>query len=306
MTSGNKIALSIDVEDWYHTPLVTGSPFARFKTTADFFDHWEGDYDMITASTLRILDMLDAFKLRATFFILGDVVLRYKEIVERLRNSAHEIGCHGHDHQIALDPKTKEPLIDADEWLAEVKSSKELLEETFQKQVIGYRAPGAYFGKWMVSGLESLGFKYDSSIAYNSFYNKTDTKLYAIPTSPYRINRDDLSQYNPNSEIIELPWSYLKLLNIRFPVGGAFFYRLLGNTYFKFALNKCLKRGDTMFYLHPYDITAERIPMDNFKSRPFFWINQGKTTEMRFEKLLHTFRDSFTTCEEVYNRSAGA
>lgn len=303
MTFGNKIALSIDVEDWYHTPLVTGSPFAKFKNTSDFFKQWKGDYDMITSSTLRILDMLDKHDITATFFILGDVVVRYKEIVERLKNSAHEIGCHGYDHQIALDPNTKKPLMSADEWMKEVKSSKELLEETFRKQVIGYRAPGAYFGKWMIQGLESLGFKYDSSIAYNSFYNKTDTKLHSIPTTPYRMNRDDLSGNNPNSEIVELPWSNLKLFNIRFPAGGAFFYRLLGNAYFKFALDNCLKKGDTMFYLHPYDLTYKRIPMGNFQSRPFFWINQGKTTERRFEKLLAIYKDSLTTCEEVYNRS---
>lgn len=303
MTSGNKIALSIDVEDWYHTPLITGSPFAKFKDTTAFFQQWKGDYDMITISTLRILDMLEKHNITATFFILGDVVERYSEIVERLKSSSHEIGCHGHDHQIALDPNSKKPLVNAKDWMEEVKSSKALLEETFQKKVIGYRAPGAYFGKWMIEGLESLGFRYDSSIAYNSFYNKTDCKLDSIPTTPYRINRDDLSANNPNSDLFELPWSYLKMLNIRFPVGGAFFYRLLGNTYFKFALNNCLERGDTMFYLHPYDLTAEKIPMDNVRSRPFFWINQGKTTEKRFEKLLSSFKGSFTTCEEVYNRS---
>ncbi|HIA11729.1 MAG TPA: DUF3473 domain-containing protein [Flavobacteriales bacterium] len=303
MTSGNKIALSIDVEDWYHTPLITGSPFAKFKNTSEFFEHWKGDYDMITASTLKILDMLDKHHITATFFILSDVVERYKTIVERLKNSAHEIGCHGHDHQIALDPNTKEPLMTVQDWTDEVKRSKDLLEDTFQKPVIGYRAPGAYFGKWMIEGLENLGFKYDSSIAYNSFYNKTDCELNSIPTIPYRINRDDLSANNPNSNLIELPWSYLTMLNVSFPVAGAFFYRLLGNTYFKFAIDKCLKRGDTMFYLHPYDLTAEKIPMNNIRSRPFFWINQGKTTERRFEKLLFSYRDSFTTCEEVYNRS---
>ncbi|PCH94879.1 MAG: polysaccharide deacetylase [Bacteroidetes bacterium] len=303
MTLENKIALSIDVEDWYHTPLVTGSPFAKYKNTQQFFEKWKGDYDMITTSTLRLLDLLDKQGITATFFILGDVVKRYKEIVEKLKNSSHEIACHGQDHQIALDPNSKKPLISVKDWMVEVKNSKALLEDTFQRPVIGYRAPGAYFGKWMVQGLETLGFSYDSSIAYNSFYNKTDCKLASVPTFPYRLNRDDLSSDNPNSNLVELPWSYLKLFNIRFPVGGAFFYRLLGNRYFKFALNSCLRKGDTMFYLHPYDLTAEKIPIGNLRSRPFFWINQGKTTEMRFEKLLISFKDSFTTCEEVYNRS---
>ncbi|MBL4657150.1 MAG: polysaccharide deacetylase family protein [Flavobacteriales bacterium] len=300
--SNNKIALSFDIEDWYHTPLITGSPFAKFPTTADFYKAWTGEYDFITRPTLRILDLLERHKIRATFFMLGETLEKYPEIVKALQNTDHEIGCHGYNHHIAIDPTTKEQIVGTELWKEEVSSAKKLLENTFSRDVKGYRAPGAYFGNWMVSELRDMGFNYDSSIAYNSFYNKTNVKLKDIPSHPYWISSTDLSVNQEDKTIVELPWSNFKFGGLIFPVGGAFFFRLLGLSYFGHALRKNLKTGDTMFYIHPYDLSRKKMPMSNFKHRPFFWINQGIKAERRLEKLMDKFQDQFTTCEAVCNK----
>ncbi len=50
-------------------------------------------------------------------------------------------------------------------------------EDASGQKVIGYRAPNAYIAGWMVDALEDLGFRYDSSVCVNSFYNKTDSQL---------------------------------------------------------------------------------------------------------------------------------
>ena len=42
------LAITIDVEDWYHIPSVTGSPFSRFKDVDDFFKKWSGRYNYLT------------------------------------------------------------------------------------------------------------------------------------------------------------------------------------------------------------------------------------------------------------------
>ncbi len=33
----NFIAVTVDIEDWYHIPSVTGSPFSKFKDVDEFF-----------------------------------------------------------------------------------------------------------------------------------------------------------------------------------------------------------------------------------------------------------------------------
>ncbi|MBW6516745.1 MAG: DUF3473 domain-containing protein [Candidatus Cloacimonetes bacterium] len=177
------------------------------------------------------------------------------------------------------------------------------MEDIFDREIIGFRAPNAYFANWMVPLLAQLGFRYDSSVVYNSFYNKTNVVLRNIPTMPYRINSETLGQKNPDSDLYELPWSYYKLSNkIILPGGGAFFFRLMGFGYFKKVIDQALKKGDTMFYLHPLDISQKRVPLANPRHRPFFWINKGIRTERNLIKLLSNYSQRFKTCKEIYER----
>ncbi|MFO8068280.1 MAG: polysaccharide deacetylase family protein [Bacteroidales bacterium] len=300
----NYIALSFDVEDWYHTPLVTGSSFSKYPDIEDFLNDNNTDViDCITEETLRLLDILDSYKVTATFFIVSDVAERYDKIRNALKGSRHEIASHSSTHKIPINSDTKQDVQSHDVWYKELLDSKMTLEKIFETKIIGYRAPGAYFANWMVPLLEQAGFKYDSSIAYNSLYSKTNIKLKNIPSAPYLINAEKLDNSAPASNLTELPWSNLKVAkNIILPVGGAYFFRLLGYKYFKHAISKALKNGDTMFYMHPYDISTKKIPAENGK-RPLFWINKGLKTERKFIKLLKEYKGRFRSCKDVYYKS---
>lgn len=298
----NKIALSIDVEDWYHTPLVTGASFSRYKTLDEFFAEWKGKYDTITEPTLKILDLLKKYNIKATFFVVANVVQNYPEIVEALKKSPHEIGCHSLNHYSAIDSRSKKPLQSIQDWKNELIEAKRILETTFNREIIGYRAPGAYFGKWMVPILVELGFKYDSSIAYNSLYNKTDAKLIDIPKVPYRLNSNTLGAENPDSNLLELPWANFRFFGKNLPTGGAYFFRLMGYHFYKYVIKKNLELGDTMFYFHPIDCTDSEIPLSNFKSRPFYWINKGTKTLRKIERLFNYFDGKFCSCSEIFEK----
>jgi peptidoglycan/xylan/chitin deacetylase (PgdA/CDA1 family) len=55
--------------------------------------------------TPPILDALQAHGARATFFLLGEHVLRLPEIAARIARDGHEVACHGFDHaDLALLP----------------------------------------------------------------------------------------------------------------------------------------------------------------------------------------------------------
>jgi len=91
----NAISITVDIEDWYHIPSVTGSPFSVYKDVNEFFKRWTGRYDYLTEPTKRMLDMLDEFDINATFFVVADVVDNYLDLVESIVERGHEIGCHG-------------------------------------------------------------------------------------------------------------------------------------------------------------------------------------------------------------------
>jgi peptidoglycan/xylan/chitin deacetylase (PgdA/CDA1 family) len=94
----NTLSITVDIEDWYHIPSVTGSPFSVYKDIDDFFKKWKGRYDYLTDPTKRVLDMLDEFDIKATFFVVADVVEHYPGLVESIVERGHEIGCHGLHH----------------------------------------------------------------------------------------------------------------------------------------------------------------------------------------------------------------
>ena len=91
-----------------------------------------------------------------------------------------------------INPKTKEPLMSVNEFEDRTLEAKEMLERVCKGKVIGYRAPNALVGGWMLDSLEKIGFKYDSSISMNSLYNKTDSSLEGVSSYPYHPKKNGL------------------------------------------------------------------------------------------------------------------
>jgi peptidoglycan/xylan/chitin deacetylase (PgdA/CDA1 family) len=49
-------------------------------------------------ATLKILDILDKFQVKATFFCLGENVEKYPNIFELIQLKGHQVGNHGYSH----------------------------------------------------------------------------------------------------------------------------------------------------------------------------------------------------------------
>lgn len=289
-----KLAVTIDIEDWYHIPSVTGSPFSRFKDVDEFFNQWRGRYDYLTEPTKRVLEMLDELNIRATFFVVADVVEHYPGLVEQIAERGHEIACHGRHHACKIHPKTKQPLMSQCEFEERTLQAKKMLEEASGQEVVGYRAPAAYVGGWMLDSLEKLGFKYDSSVCVNSFYNKTDSSLKGVDTRPYYPQKGSLEP-GIKRGIIEIPLSYFKF-GLKFPTGGGPMLRFLGARYIMLGLKQSLKRGDSLVYFHPIDISDEKFPSGFSAKRPFYWAIKGNIVERRVRYILQNIRGKTDIC----------
>lgn len=300
--SQNFVAVTVDVEDWYHIPSVSGSPFSKFKDVDEFFSKWDKRYDYLTKPTKKILNLLDELNIRATFFVVADVVEHYLGLVEEISEKGHEIACHGLHHACKIDPKTKKPLMSNEEFEKRTLKAKRILEKASNKEVIGYRAPSAFVCGWMLDSLEKLGFRYDSSVSKNSFYNKTDSKLTNVSSVPYYPKKGCLCAETDNSrsrKLLELPWPYFDFMGFKFPTAGGPMLRFLGARYIMHGLNQSLKRGSAIFYFHPIDISNEKFP-DTFSSkRPFYWSVKGMVVEKRIRYILKNIKAEFVCCSEL-------
>jgi peptidoglycan-N-acetylglucosamine deacetylase len=280
----NALAITVDIEDWYHIPSVCGSPFSVYKNTDDFFNRWEGRFDYLTEPTHRVLRLLEKNNVKATFFIVADIARHYPGLIESIAAAGHEIACHGLHHECIIDPKTKKPLKDPETFERETRTARTILERITGKNIIGYRAPNAFIAGWMIDSLEKIGFRYDSSVSVNSFYNKTDSRLSGAGSSPYFPRKTSLEPSDAGRSILECPFAYYDL-GIKIPASGGPMLRFLGEQVIYRGLLQSLQRGTTIFYFHPIDIAYEKFPVVG-NNRPFFWLIKGRIVEKRIEKIL--------------------
>lgn len=105
----------------------------------------------------RILALLHAAEIRATFFIPAWVAARYADAVRAIAGAGHEIGCHGDEHERVTDlepGREKEILL----------KSLEVLTSLAGRRPIGYRAPAWQLSADTLALLACENFDYSSNM----------------------------------------------------------------------------------------------------------------------------------------------
>ncbi|WP_438435466.1 polysaccharide deacetylase family protein [Gorillibacterium sp. sgz500922] len=103
--------------------------------------------------TPPILDLLNQYQAKATFFVLGRKVDQYPELAAREVLEGHEIANHTYTHRYFNRPITQELLS------SEIKRTDEaVLRATGRKPVL-FRPPGGYYGQAVVDGAKRAGCK---------------------------------------------------------------------------------------------------------------------------------------------------
>ncbi len=268
-------ALTIDVEDYFHV-----TAFERHIKP----DEWDTYPLRVEGNTLRILDMLDEFALRATFFVLGWVAERLPSLVREIRRRGHEIACHGYGHQLIyrLSPK---------EFRKDVSKAKAILEDVCGERVYGYRAPSYSITNkslWALGILVEEGFTYDSSIFPISH------DIYGIPGGkrfPHEISTHA-------GKIQEFPISTFSLnfggWKSHIPIAGGGYLRLFPVALVEQAIYSInnRERQPVIVYFHPWEIDPMQPRIRaGLKSRFRHYLNLHRM-ELKIRYLLSNIRFS--------------
>jgi hypothetical protein len=137
----------------------------------------------------------------------------------------------------------------------------------------------------MLDSLERLGFEYDCSVSVNSLYNKTDSALSTVSSIPYHPVEHGL-EVGIDRNFIEFPWPYYQNV-LKVPSCGGPILRFMGASLVLNGLIQSLKRGHTVFYFHPLDISCAKFPSIG-NQRPLYWCLKGKLVEKRIRYILRT------------------
>jgi peptidoglycan/xylan/chitin deacetylase (PgdA/CDA1 family) len=110
----------------------------------------------------RILKMLAAYDLPATFFVPGHTADSFPTVVESILDAGHEVAHHGYGHQ---DPSAQSPA----EERRSLERGMAVLERFLGAQPLGYRSPSWDYSPVTLSLLVEYGFVYDSSLFAGDF-----------------------------------------------------------------------------------------------------------------------------------------
>jgi polysaccharide deacetylase family protein (PEP-CTERM system associated) len=262
-------AMTIDVEDYFQV-----SAFASHISR----DSWPSLPCRVEANIDRILALLDAAGIKATFFTLGWIAERYPAMVRQIVEQGHELASHGYAHQRASDQGPEE-------FSDDVGRSKALLEDIGGQQVLGYRAPSFSIGSgnlWALDVLKQAGYRYSSSIypVRHDHYGMPDAPRFA---------------FYPNGEngLLELPITTVRLMQRNLPAGGGGYFR-----FFPYAMSRWLMqrvndsdRQSAIFYFHPWEVDPHQPRQENIslKTRFRHYVNLGRM-ETRLKALTRDFQ----------------
>ncbi len=91
--------------------------------------------------TPALLDLLNEYNIKATFFMLGEKIEKYPDIAQAVLNQGHLIGNHTYDHSRLI---FKSPSFITEQILR----TEELIKEIGQEKVLYFRPP--YSSKYIV------------------------------------------------------------------------------------------------------------------------------------------------------------
>ena len=125
-------------------------------------------------NTPKILDLLDRYNVKATFFVLGALAKKYPEIIERMNREGHIVANHSYDHANSND------VSKADFEKSVVDSIKNITSSGWEGREQYFRFPyGAYGSKRRdyhhYESLKSIGQKLYGENCLNFVFWDVDT-----------------------------------------------------------------------------------------------------------------------------------
>jgi len=232
----------------------------------------------------HVLDLLDKWNLKITFFIVGqDAALsRNRGYLKEIANRGHEFGNHSLQHESWLQKYSRDQLIE------EICEAERIIATATGKEPIGFRGPGFSWSPTLLEVLAEQNYLFDAStlptyigpLARMYYFWKSDLstaekkdrgelfgglKAGFHPIKPYQW------KLKSGKTLLEIPVTTIPLVKTPFHLSYLLylsrFSGLLMNFYLSIAIYMC-KITDTSpsYLLHPLDL----IGGDKLEKLAFF------------------------------------
>jgi hypothetical protein len=285
-----KAALSLDLDN----------KWSYLKTHGD--STWQSFPSYLNALVPRVLDILDGFGIRITFFIVGqDAALpEHDDVLAEIARRGHEIGSHSYFHEPWMHRHSDRAIAD------ELARAEECIERVTGQRPRGFRGPGFTHSASILDALVRRGYLYDASSlptfigplarAYYFRSMKLDAKQASERGDLFGHFADGFQPNRPHQietaagPIVEMPVTTFPFL--RFPIHVSYVLYIaaisprMAMAYFNTALQLCkLTRTTPSILLHPLDfLSGDECP------ELAFFPAMGLPGEVKRGVLLETLR----------------
>ncbi|MGI8640272.1 MAG: glycosyltransferase [Pyrinomonadaceae bacterium] len=228
-----KHLLTVLVEDYFHVGAFEN--LIQQRNWGNFEPRYE-------QNTLKTLDLLDDFKTKATFFVLGWIAEQNPKLIREIVSRGHEVASRGFYHR-SLRHLTPE------EFREDLRKTNRVLEDAGGQKIIGYRsAEKLSYDKddWIFNVLAEEDFVYDASF----LPEKKDAK-----------NKRPAHQVHTNGKAIwEFPYSTRDFGIGLFPISGGNYFRQIPHTMMRHAVQDWHEHHKEPFvlYFHVWELDPEQ------------------------------------------------
>lgn len=220
--------MSVDVDGW--------PSLLRFYSIEHDIEEAERQVEVEKGLDI-LLDLFERKRVKATFFVTGEMAQRHPRKIEEIAKKGHEVACHGFQHE------RNECLLEADEQRSRIEKAKRAVEEAAHNRPVGFRAPCLRANSTTLAVLSKLGFLYDSSflpMLIPGYYGSLSFQL-----KPHSVTLK-------SGSILEIPVSTNPIVPL--PLSASWM-RNFGLLHVKFGVKMLFDRGyPVMFYIHPRDV----------------------------------------------------
>lgn len=225
--------LTVLVEDYFHVGAFGNLIQQR---------NWERFEPRYERNTLKALDLLDQFKTKATFFVLGWIADQNPKLIREIVSRGHEVASRGFYHRSLKNLTTEE-------FREDLRKTNRALESASGQKIIGYRAA------------EKLHYENDSRI-----FDVLADENFVYDASFLPVLGDKKSKrfahqiHSDGKAVWEFPYATRNVGVGLLPISGGNYFRQIPYTIMRSAVRDWTQRYDSpfVFYFHVWELDPEQ------------------------------------------------
>ena len=266
--STNKIAVfSIDVEEWYHLEYFKNSKTDKNKSVMDGLH--------------TFIKIVNKHNIKASFFIVGELIQTLKKTIKNLDIEGHDIGLHSYFHKRPVVQNINEFIKDTKDTLSEMKS-------ILPNNSFGYRSPCFAIDRERLDEVIKLGIQYDAS----KITQKEHPLYVNLDLDGFEKQERDI--YKKDSfKVFEV--STIKFLGVNIPIAGGGYLRIIPWPIYIWLLKKYLKESTFInFFIHPFELSSMNfdLPENTPYLTKFRYNYKRNKVEKRLNRIIELLKEN--------------